>query len=222
MSFTTWNNDEKRFMKPVVYPRTTSSDIKTRVRRVHTSSTVLLECMKKMYEFKTDNIKEILNNLDNVLYITPDYRKQIEYVDEWALFAIIKEEKGVYKKVQITTFMSCQNFKITDVFNRFIEEYTSNCLKDFILLKGNATLLNPAHFKGFNYSLLNEKHTRIYALFNDGVATHIDHYENDMKPYLVKDSKDNYEIIEDYCFGIMEHCTIPKLKEKTKTKKLSK
>lgn len=67
---------------------------------------------EKMYEFKSNNIKEILNNLGNVLYIYPDYRKQIEYVEEWALFAIIKEEKDVYKKVQITTFMSSQILKL--------------------------------------------------------------------------------------------------------------
>lgn len=221
MSFTTWNNDEKEFMKPVVYPKTTKDVIQKRPTRAHTPSYAILECMKKMFEFKSDNIKEILNNLDNVLYIYPDYRKQITYVEEWALFAIIKEEKGVYKKVQITTFMSSQNFKITDVFNRFIEEYTSNYLKDFILLNGNATILNPAHFKGFDYYQSN-----IYALFNDGVATHIDHYEEDMKPYLIRESNfiDSYEIIENYCYGIMDSCVIPKLKEKekTKTKKLTK
>lgn len=175
---------------------------------------------EKMYEFKSDNIKEILNNLSNVLYIYPDYRKQIEYVEEWALFAIIREEKGVYKKVQMTTFMSSQIFKITDVYSKFIEEYTSNYLKDFILLNGNATVLNPAHFKGFNYYQSN-----IYALFNDGVVTRIDHYEEDMKPYLTKESNfiDNYEIIENYCYGIMERCVIPKLieKEEIKTKKLT-
>lgn len=221
MSFTTWNNDEKGFMKPVDYPKTTRDVIQRRPSKAHTPSFAILECMKKMYEFKSNNIKEILNNLGNVLYIYPDYRKQIEYVEEWALFAIIKEEKGVYKKVQITTFMSSQIFKITDVYSKFIEEYTSNYLKDFILLNGNATILNPAHFKGFNYYQLN-----IYALFNDGVATRIDHYEEDMKPYLTKESNfiDNYEIIENHCYGIMERCVIPKLKEKeeTKTKKLAK
>ena len=58
------------------------------------------------------------------------------------------------------------------------------------------------------------------------MATRIDHYEEDMKPYLTKESNfiDNYEIIENYCYGIMERCVIPKLKEKeeTKTKKLTK
>ena len=85
--------------------------------------------------------------------------------------------------------MSSQIFKITDVYSKFIEEYTSNYLKDFILLNGNATILNPAHFKGFNYYQLN-----IYALFNDGVATRIDHYEEDMKPYFTKESNFNYFI----------------------------
>ena len=165
--------------------------------------------------FIDKNIKEVRKNLKNVLYIRP-----YDIDSKRALFAVIKEEKGIYRRIQITEEMSKWNFPF-ETLNMFFEGPGHSFIKDFIILNGNATILNPAHFKGFNYYQLN-----IYALFNDGVATRIDHYEEDMKPYLTKESNfiDNYEIIENHCYGIMERCVIPKLKEKeeTKTKKLTK
>ena len=173
--------------------------------------------------FIDKNIKEVRKNLKNILYIRP-----YDIDSKRALFAVIKEEKGIYRRIQITEEMSKWNFPF-ETLNMFFEGPGHSFIKDFIILRQSNLAINKTNLEKFGYIKLNGYkiyNIGICALFNDGVATRIDHYEEDMKPYLTKESNfiDNYEIIENYCYGIMERCVIPKLKEKeeTKTKKLTK
>ena len=48
-------------------------------------------------EYIDENLSEIMQNPDSVLYLRP-----YDVGNKRALFAMVKEEQGVYRKVQIT------------------------------------------------------------------------------------------------------------------------
>ena len=79
--------------------------------------------------FIDKNIKEVRKNLKNVLYIRP-----YDIDSKHALFAVIKEEKGIYRRIQITEEMSKWNFPF-ETLNMFFEGPGHSFIKDFIILR---------------------------------------------------------------------------------------
>lgn len=64
--------------------------------------------------FIDKNIKEVRKNLKNVLYIRP-----YDINSKRALFAVIKEEKGIYRRIQITEEISKWNFPFRNIKHVF-------------------------------------------------------------------------------------------------------
>ena len=56
-------------------------------------------------EYIDENLSEIMQNPDSVLYLRP-----YDVGNKRALFAMVKEEQGVYRKVQITKEQSKMSF----------------------------------------------------------------------------------------------------------------
>lgn len=180
-------------------------------------------------QYIDENLNKIIQNLDSVLYLKP-----YNVGHKRALFAIVKEEQGVYRKVQITKEQSKMSFPWEPIY-WFYQGPGYFYLKDFIVLNSNGLALNTANLEGFMYKELkdNKKQVGIFATFSDGSATFVIRentkefeQQNGIKTYmdLLKQYKEpklnynNYEIIE-YYINSEDTFTIPKLKEKIKEQK---
>lgn len=123
-----------------------------------------------MLKYIDENLNKIIENPGSVMYLRP-----YDIGGKRALFAIVKEEQGVYKKVQITKEQIKGNFPFEPI-SWFYKGPGYFYLKDFIVFN-NWLALNIANLEGFKHSTLDESKIfkiGIYATFNDGSATFIE------------------------------------------------
>ena len=189
-----------------------------------------------MLQYIDENLNKIIENPDSVMYIRP-----YDIKNKRALFAIVKEEDGVYKKVQISKEQHKMNFPIEPIY-WFYKGPGYFYLKNFIVVE-NWLALNINNLEGFKYKNLEDSKffkIGIFATFNDGSATSItrktqkefqkkggiEAYIDLLKQYKEYNPQyDIYHIIEAY--SIDNHTfEIPELKDKINivnyTKSLSK
>lgn len=179
-------------------------------------------------KYINENLTKVIENPESVMYIKP-------YVvgDNKALFAVIKEDEGIYKKIQLTKFQSIYSFPI-EPFYYFLPAYYF--LKDFTIYD-NLAAFNINFFDGFKSKLLTNNtynNLGIFATFNDGSATFISEdndttfqykggikkYENLLEPRVpINQTHDTYEIIESYGNDENDTFVIPCLKNKEKKEK---
>ena len=171
-----------------------------------------------------ENLKKIIENPNSVMYLRP-----YEVGNKRALFAIVKEEQGVYKKVQITKEQSKGNFPFEPI-HWFYQGPGYFYLNDFIVFD-NWLALNKTNLDGFKHKILEESKifkVGVFATFNDGSATFvrrqtkkefekkggIQAYNILLKQYKDSETKyDNYKCIEAYSFN-EDTFIIPELQEK--------
>lgn len=182
--------------------------------------------MEIHFRYIENNLERILNNPDDIMFIEPSrVGKKI------ALFAIIKEDDGVYKKLQITKEQSKFTFPFEPIY-WFYNGPGYTILKNFISIH-NWQALNPVHLEGFlDNKVENAKFfdTCVYATFNDGSATLVERKNSKalkkhggIQSYmdLLGDNKnrelkyDSYSIIENYDV-VDDTIVIPELKNKAK------
>lgn len=182
-------------------------------------------------EYIDENLNRIMQNPDSVLYL-----RTYDIGSKRALFALVKEEQGVYRKVQITKEQSKMTFPFEPIY-WFYNGPGYSFLKNFISFH-NELALNTTNLDGFKTTTLKSKifNVGIFATFNDGSATLITRErakkikkQGGIQPYidLLKQYKeygqkyDTYEIIE-YYSDSDDTIVIPKLKEQPMVKKLTK
>lgn len=153
-----------------------------------------------------ENLNKIIQNSDKVLYLRP-----YDIGHKQALFAIVKEDQGVYKKVQLTKGQSKMSFPWEPIY-WFYKGPGHFLLKDFISFH-NILALNTTNLDGFKATTIENKiyNVGIFATFNDGSATFVIRErakkfdkQGEIQPYtdLLKQYKkydpqyDTYEIIE--------------------------
>lgn len=172
-------------------------------------------------EYIDENLRMIIENPDSVLYLKP-----YDMGNKKALFAIVKESEGIYKKVQITKEESKMRFPFEPIL-WFYRGPGYFYLKDFIVLD-NWTALNTTHLEGFKHKELTDSKVfdvGIFATFNDGSATFIKRnttkefqkrggielYINLLKQYKeYSPQHDNHYIIDNH-FGQGNTSVIPEL-----------
>lgn len=112
-----------------------------------------------------ESLEKITENLENVLYIKP-----YNIGHKRALFAVVKEGAGIYKKIKITKEESGLTFPFEPLllFDNFL-------LKDFIVLNSNNLALNKNWIDGFKIIKhdFNRSNIDIYAVFSDKSATFV-------------------------------------------------
>lgn len=188
------------------------------------------------FEYIDENLNKVIENIDNVLSFKP-----YNVGNKRALFAIIKEDEGIYKKVQITKEQSKMSFPFEPLY-WFYKGPGYLCLKKFMSLN-NWMALNTTHLDGFKHKILDDHKiykVGIFATFDDGSATFVIREsikkfqkQEGVKPYidLLKQYKkyspqhNNYKII-DYHKINDDTFIIPELQkeneEQTKVKKITK
>lgn len=120
-------------------------------------------------EYIDDNLQEIMANPDSVMYL-----RQYDIGRKRALFAIVKEKQGIYKKVQITKEQSKSNFPFEPIY-WFYKGPGYLYLKNFIVFD-NWLALNITNLEGFKHTTLEESKifkVGVFATFNDGSATFV-------------------------------------------------
>jgi len=123
-----------------------------------------------MLKYIDENLNKIIENPESVMYLRP-----YDIGGKRALFAIVKEDQGVYKKVQITKEQFKGNFPFEPI-SWFYKGPGYFYLKDFIVFN-NWLALNITNLEGFKHSTLDESKifkVGIYATFNDGSATFVE------------------------------------------------
>lgn len=163
------------------------------------------------FEYIDENLFRILNDPDSVMYLKPD-----DVRGKRALFAVVKEGEGFYRKIQITKEQSKLNFPFEPIYV-FYHGPGYVLLKNFISIR-NITALNITNLEGFKEKKLNARvyNTGVFAAFNDGSATFVFrekekrlHKKGALNPFgeilnQYKDinlSRDEYCVIEEYPVG---------------------
>lgn len=183
-----------------------------------------------IFTYIDENLNYVLQNPDKVLYFRPsNVGKKI------AVFAMVKEESGVYRNLQITKEQSNWTFSWTPIMYLFNGPCYS-IKNDYITLHG-LVAFNANNIDGFKIKELNYKkyNVGVLVVFNDGSATHvIRHKAKDFEKKggldyfinLLKEHKEynpvqeEYYMIEDYD-NVDNTYTISEL-QKSKTKQLTK
>ena len=189
--------------------------------------------MQFNFNYIEENLNRIIQNPDSVLYLRPyDIR------NKRALFVVVKEEQGLYRKIQITKEVSKMIFPFEPLY-WFYNGPGCFFLKDFICFN-NILALNSTNLDGFIAEEFDErKIVGIFAIFEDGSATFVirkskKRFEKQggLQPYIdllrqykeYESNYDTYEIIECYSTD-GDTFVIPKLQEKIeehqKVKKLT-
>lgn len=189
--------------------------------------------MQFNFNYIEENLNRIIQKPDSVLYLRPyDIR------NKRALFAVVKEEQGLYRKIQITKEVSKMIFPFEPLY-WFYNGPGCFFLKDFICFN-NILALNSTNLDGFIAEEFDErKIVGIFAIFEDGSATFVirkskKRFEKQggLQPYIdllrqykeYESNYDTYEIIECYSTD-GDTFVIPKLQEKIeehqKVKKLT-
>lgn len=124
-----------------------------------------------MFRYIDENLNKILKSPESVLFIRP-----LDVGKKKALFAIVKEDEGIYRHIQITKEMSNSNFPFDPIYLLY-NDRGDELLKNFIKPTCDSDLaLNIHHLEGFKivkleqYKILN---IGIYAIFEDGTATFV-------------------------------------------------
>lgn len=115
-----------------------------------------------------ENLNRIMQNPDSVLYLRP-----YDIGNKRALFAMVREEKGVYKKVQITKEESKMTFPFEPIYCLY-NGPGYFYLNNFIVLNSNTFALNTTNLDGFFKvkPLVGDK-IGVFATFSDGSATFV-------------------------------------------------
>lgn len=187
-------------------------------------------------EYIEENLNEVIQKSDNVMYL-----KSRDIGNKRALFAFVKEDEGVYKKIQITKAYSKMTFPFEPV-HWFYTGPGHFLLKNFISFNSYSAF-NIKYLDGFKSIKLDEIkifRVGIFATFIDGSATFIESktekefnkkggiqtYIDELKKYKDYNPRyEEYQIIES--FGIDDATfIIPELQAKTNenpmVKKLTK
>lgn len=178
--------------------------------------------MQFNFNYIEENLNRIIQNLDSVLYLRP-----YDIENKRALFAVVKEEQGLYRKIQITKEVSKMTFPFEPLY-WFYNGPGHFFLKDFICFN-NILALNSTNLDDFIAEELDErKIVGIFATFDDGSATFVirkskKRFEKQggLQPYIdllrqykeYESNYDTYEIIECYS-NDDDTFVIPKLQEK--------
>lgn len=120
-------------------------------------------------QYIDENLNRIIQNPDSVMYLRP-----YDIGRKRALFAVVKEVEGVYKKVQITKAQSKAHFPFEPIY-WFYQGPGYFYLKDFIVFD-NWLALNITNLEGFKHKTLEESKifkVGVFATFNDGSATFV-------------------------------------------------
>ena len=118
-----------------------------------------------------ENLNRIIQNPDRVLYLRPSY-----VGNKLALFAIVKEDQGVYRKVQITKEESKMTFPFEPIY-WFYNGPGYFFLKDYIVFCQNSFAVNTTCLDGFKSKKLDGSkifNVGIFATFDDGSATFVE------------------------------------------------
>ncbi len=186
------------------------------------------------FEYIDENLDEVIQNIDNVLYFRP-----YEVDGKQALFAMMKIDNGVYTKLQITKTMSKVHFPFEPIY-WFSKGPGYKLMRDNeFLIFDNWTALNISNLEGFKQQKL-DKHrifnVGLFATFSDGSATFIrretpkkfakegglDFYIDTLKQYKEFNPQyEEYQIIECFDAGYST-IAIPKLQEKKEQQKVKK
>ena len=161
------------------------------------------------FEYIHENLDKIIENPDSIMYIKP-----YNIGTKKALFAVMKEHEGVYRKIQLTKPQGKMHFPIEPIY-LFSRGPGYFYLKNFTVLD-NYIAFNMDYLEGFKCKFLeNNKYFNlgIFATFNDGTATFVAG-DNDRKfqhkggfrriyrmlepPVPFNEKDDIYEIIESY------------------------
>ena len=120
------------------------------------------------FEYIDENLNKIIQNPDSVLYLRPDVVRKKQ-----ALFAMVKEEQGIYKNVQVTREQSKMTFPLEPIYY-FYNGPGYLFLKKYIILH-NWLALNTTNLDGFKFKRLDnfKGFVGIFATFNDGSATFV-------------------------------------------------
>lgn len=176
---------------------------------------------KVLFQYIDKNLQEVIKNPQNVMFIKPLYKK-----NKLALYAIVKEKEGIYKKVQLTKEQNKLEFPFEPICH-FYNGPGYFYLKDFLIFN-NWIAVNIFNLDGFESVPWGErnKNTSVYAVFNDGSAVFVDvkntkkfgkdgglqKYTDLLKPYKEPSlTHDTYEVIE-YYDNENDTFVIPKLK----------
>ena len=184
--------------------------------------------MQVQFKYIEENLKRVIENNSTVMFIKP-----YEINNQKALFAVVKESEGVYKRVQLTESLHKAFFPIEPLcylVNGPLYFY----LKNYIGFD-NHMALNLDNLDGFSTEHLQGKffNTAIFGTFNDGSAAFIKRMslrtfnkEGGIKAYndLLKICKDTDRKHEKYyliCFSENSNTlVIPEL-QKNNVKKLT-
>ena len=121
-------------------------------------------------EYIDENLNRIMQNPDSVLYLRP-----YNIGNKRALFAMVREEQGIYRKVQITKEQSKMTFPFEPIY------WLHNgpgyfYLNNFIILNSNNLALNTTNLDDFKTKPLGEDkilNIGVFATFSDGSATFV-------------------------------------------------
>lgn len=117
-------------------------------------------------EYIDENLNRIMQNPDSVLYLRP-----YDVGNKRALFAMVREEQGVYRKVQITKEESKMTFPFQPIYSLY-NGPGYFYLNNFIVLNSNTFALNTTNLDGFKAKLVGNK-IAVFATFSDGSATYV-------------------------------------------------
>ena len=160
------------------------------------------------FEYLDDNLEKVLQNPKSVVCFKP-----YDIGNKEALFAIVKESEGVYKKIQLTKEQSQLEFPFVPI-TLFKDGPGHSILKKFMIFDGMIAV-NTDNMDGFmfKYHEKDKKNVGIFATFIDGSATLVAckklkkfKEDGELGPYTAmlnknKDCKrthDSYLVIEDH------------------------
>lgn len=184
--------------------------------------------MQVQFKYIEENLKKVIENTNSIMYIKP-----YEINKQKALFAVVKESEGVYKRVQLTESLHKAFFPIEPLCY-LVNGPLYFHLKNYIGFD-NHMALNLDNLNGFSTKQLSGKffNTAIFSTFNDGSAAFIKRVnlrafnkKGGIKAYndLLKICKDTERKAEEYypiCFPENSNTlVIPEL-QKNNVKKLT-
>ena len=184
-------------------------------------------------EYIDENLNRIMQNPDSVLYLRP-----YDVGNKRALFAMVKEKQGVYRKVQITKEQSKMTFPWEPIYWLY-KGPGYFYLKDFIVLNSNNLALNTTNLDGFESESLGEDkilNVGIFATFKDGSSTFvwrerakkfekqggIQPYIDLLKKYKKFEPKHDAYLCIESCSEVDGMFIIPELQEKSKEQPMVK
>ena len=121
-------------------------------------------------EYIDENLDRIIKNPNCVLYLRPN-----DVGKKQALFAMIKEEPGVYTNLQITKEQSKLTFPWEPIYY-FYNGPGYLYLKDFIVFR-NWLAINSINLEGFRYKTLDWHkiaNLGVFATYSDGSASFVE------------------------------------------------